>query len=65
MINLIIVLVALLLGGYLAFSRRLAGSSNWQATVTALANTGDDMKPEDWVAFYCDGSFGVCIHAGI
>jgi|TARA_B100001971_G_C17647745_1_gene266526 ureidoglycolate hydrolase len=23
------------------------------------------MKPEDWVTFYCDGSFGVCIHAGI
>ncbi|MBT3787163.1 MAG: ureidoglycolate hydrolase [Alphaproteobacteria bacterium] len=33
--------------------------------VAALANTGDDMKPEDWVAFYCDGSFGVCIHPGI
>ena len=23
------------------------------------------MKPEDWVTFYCGGSFGVCIHAGI
>ena len=23
------------------------------------------MKPEDWVAFYCDGSFGICIDAGI
>jgi len=33
--------------------------------VAALAKTGDDMKPEDWVAFYCDGSFGICIHAGI
>lgn len=33
--------------------------------VAALANTGDDMKPEDWVAFYCDGSFGICLHAGI
>ena len=33
--------------------------------VAALAKTGDDMKPEDWVAFYCDGSFGLCIHPGI
>ncbi|MFT5001440.1 MAG: ureidoglycolate lyase [Paracoccaceae bacterium] len=33
--------------------------------VTALACTGDDMKPEDWVAFYCDGSFGICLNAGI
>ncbi len=33
--------------------------------VAALANTGDDMKPEDWVAFYCDGSFGICLNAGI
>ncbi len=36
-----------------------------QPFVAALANTGDDMKPEDWVAFYCDGSFGVCLHSGI
>ncbi len=36
--NLIIILVAVLLGGYLAFSRRLAGSSSWQATVTPLAS---------------------------
>ncbi|MCZ4281372.1 ureidoglycolate lyase [Kiloniella laminariae] len=33
--------------------------------VTALAKTGDDMQPEDWVAFYCDGSAGICIHPGI
>ncbi len=33
--------------------------------VAALANTGDDMRPRDWVAFYCDGSFGICLHAGI
>lgn len=33
--------------------------------VAALAKTGDDMKPEDWVAFYFDGSFGICIDAGI
>jgi hypothetical protein len=36
--NLTIVLVALVLAGYLAFSRRLAGSSSWQATVTPLAS---------------------------
>jgi len=33
--------------------------------VAALAKAGDDMKPEDWVAFYCDGSFGICIDAGV
>jgi len=33
--------------------------------IAAFANTGDDMKPEDWVAFYCDGSFGICIHPGV
>ena len=38
MLNIVIIVVALLLGGYLAFSRRLAGSSNWQATVTPLAS---------------------------
>ena len=36
-----------------------------QPFIAALANTGDDMKPEDWIAFYCDGSFGICIHPGI
>lgn len=38
MLNIVIIVVAVLLGGYLAFSRRLAGSSNWQATVTPLAS---------------------------
>jgi len=38
MLNAVIVVVALLLGGYLAFSRRLAKSSSWQATVTPLAS---------------------------
>ena len=38
MLNLIIIVVALALGGYLAFSRRLAASSNWKATVTPLAS---------------------------
>lgn len=33
--------------------------------VAALAKTDDNMKPEDWVAFYCDGSFGICIHPSI
>jgi len=36
--NIIIIIVAILLGGYLAFSKRLAASSNWQATVTPLAS---------------------------
>lgn len=33
--------------------------------VAALAKTGDDMTPKDWVAFYFDGSAGLCIDAGI
>lgn len=33
--------------------------------VAALALPGDDIKLEDWVAFYCDGSFGICIHPNI
>jgi len=33
--------------------------------VAALALPGDDVKLEDWVAFYCDGSFGICIHPNI
>lgn len=38
MLNIVVILVALALGAYLAFSRRLASSSNWQATVTPLAS---------------------------
>jgi ureidoglycolate hydrolase len=33
--------------------------------VAPLARAGDDMTPQDWVAFYCDGSFGICLNAGI
>jgi hypothetical protein len=38
MLNVIIIAVALLLAGYLAFSRRLSASSSWKATVTPLAS---------------------------
>ena len=38
MLSLLIIVVALVLGGYLAFSRRLTVSSNWKATVTSLAS---------------------------
>lgn len=38
MLNAIIIAVAILLAGYLAFSRRLAASSAWKATVTPLAS---------------------------
>jgi len=38
MLNAIIIIVALSLAGYLAFSKKLAGSSNWKATVTPLAS---------------------------
>ena len=37
-LNAIIIVVALLAGGYLAFSKRLAKSQNWKATVTPLAS---------------------------
>ena len=33
--------------------------------VVALALPGDNVKMEDWIAFYCDGSFGVCIHPNV
>ncbi len=38
MLNAVIIIIAIVLGGYLAFSKRLAGSSNWKATVTPLAS---------------------------
>ena len=38
MINAIIIVTAVLLFGYLAFSKRLSKSSGWQATVTPLAS---------------------------
>lgn len=38
MISAIIIAIAVALGGYLAFSKRLAGSSNWKAMVTPLAS---------------------------
>lgn len=38
MINVIIVVTAILLGVFLALSKRLSTSSNWQATVTPLAS---------------------------
>jgi hypothetical protein len=38
MLNIFIVFIALFLGGYLAFARRLKNSSKWKATVTPLAS---------------------------
>ena len=38
MLNAVIIIVALLVGAYLAFSKRLAASSSWKATVTPLAS---------------------------
>ncbi len=38
MSNAIIITIAITLGGYLALSKRLAGSSSWKATVTPLAS---------------------------
>ena len=38
MLSAVIIIVALLLAGYLAFSKRLAASAGWKATVTPLAS---------------------------
>ena len=38
MLNAVIIVVAVVFAGYLAFSKRLAASSNWKATVTPLAS---------------------------
>ncbi len=38
LLNVVIIIVTVLLGGYLAFSRRLAKSDAWAATVTPLAS---------------------------
>ena len=38
MLSIVIIAVAILLAGYLALSKRLSGSSDWQATVTPLAS---------------------------
>lgn len=35
------------------------------AFVALLAKPGDDVRPEDFVAFYCDGSFGIHIDPGV
>ncbi len=36
-----------------------------QSFVTALALPGDDIRPDKFVAFYFDGSFGVCLHPNV
>jgi len=35
------------------------------AFVALLARPGDDVRPEDFVAFLCDGSFGIHIDPGV
>jgi ureidoglycolate lyase len=35
------------------------------AFVALLAKPGDDVRPEDFVAFYCDGSFGIHIDPSV
>ncbi len=35
------------------------------AFVALLAKPGDDVRPEHFVAFYCDGSFGIHIDPGV
>jgi ureidoglycolate lyase len=38
---------------------------NRAAFVALLAKPGDDVRPEDFVAFYCDGSFGIHIDPSV
>ena len=38
---------------------------NRDSFVALLARPGDDVTPDDFVAFYCDGSFGITIKPGI
>ena len=46
-----------------------AASSSGRSTASPsscrCAKPGDDLKPEDFVAFWSDGSFGIYIHPGI
>ena len=46
-------------GGQLFFPRRAV------PFLAPLALPGDDVKPQDFVAFYCDGSQGLYIHPGV
>ena len=46
-------------GGQIFFPREGA------AFVALLAKPGDDVGPGDFVAFYCDGSFGIHIDPGV
>jgi len=46
-------------GGQLFFPR------DGEPFVAPLALPGDDVRPEDFVAFFCDGTFGINIHPGI
>jgi len=46
-------------GGQIFFPREGA------AFVALLAKPGDDVGPADFVAFYCDGSFGIHIDPGV
>ncbi len=38
---------------------------NGEAYVALLARPGDDIAPDDFTAFYCDGSFGLHIDPGV
>ena len=38
---------------------------NGSPFVALLALPGDDVKPEDFIAFYCDGSFGIKIFPNV
>ena len=46
-------------GGQLFFPREAV------PFVAPLALPGDDVKPQDFVAFYCDGTQGLYIHPGV
>jgi len=46
-------------GGQLFFPRQAV------SFIAPLALPGDDVKPQDFVAFYCDGTQGLYLHPGV
>jgi ureidoglycolate hydrolase len=46
-------------------NRHFLSPSQGQAFIALLAKHTDDITPDKFVAFYCDGSFGIHIDTGV
>ena len=55
MMNIVIITVAILLGGYLAFSRRLSGSSSWQKDLTHKTFREEKVRMKNWQTILTTG----------